>query len=272
MTGSHVEERDQVRSLIRGLDVIRSFTAEKPAMTLSEVAERTGMNRASARRFLLTLVHAGYAQTEGRLFWLQPKILELGYSVLPSMTLASIAQPILDDLAAELEETCFVAVLDGQHVVYVVRAAAGRLVSIDLGPGDRMPAYCMSTGRILVGGLPPAERAAWFKGLSATTMTAHTRTTQAALAKAIDEAAKAGWCLVDEEYEIGMRSLSVPITDTTGHVLAALNVSCPTTRVTLEAMHGPMLKALQAASAKITAALPPDGRLVDLGLAGRTYA
>jgi IclR family pca regulon transcriptional regulator len=270
MKGPQVEERDQVKSLIRGLDVIRAFTAEKPAMTLSEVAERTDMNRAAARRFLLTLVAAGYAHTEGRLFWLQPKVLELGYSVLPSMTLATIAQPILDDLARQLGETCFVAVLDDQQVVYVVRAATPRLVSIDLGVGDRMPAYAMSTGRVLVGNLPPKERTAWLDACRPDKLTQHTKS-KAALKKEVESAARNEWCLVDEEFEIGMRSLSVPLRDPAGNVLAALNVSCPTTRVTLDDMHGPMLEALQVASARITAALPPDGRLLDPGIGGRLH-
>lgn len=258
------EDRDYVRSLIRGLDVMRAFTAERPVMTLTQVAEQAGMNRAAARRFLLTLVKEGYADVQGRNFRLRPKVLELGRSVLPTMTFTDIAQPMLDDLAAELDETCYVAVLDEQSVVYILRASGRRLVGINLEVGARMPAHMMSSGRILASALPAEPRKKWVAAAELRRFTDKTVTTRAALSRAVTEAGKQGWCIVDEEYEIGMRSLSVPIKDRDGHVFAALNVTCPSSRVSVEMMHGPFLTALQALTQRLQDALPSDRSIADL--------
>lgn len=265
-TTNPLEDRDYVKSLTRGLDVIRAFSADRPAMTLTEVAERAGMNRAAARRFLLTLVKEGYAETQGRNFRLRPKVLELGRSVLPTMTFGDVAQPLLDDLAEELDETCYISVLDDQAVVYILRASGRRLIGVNLEVGSRTPAWLMSSGRVLAAALPPAERKAWLAQVKLEKRTERTIRTKAALAKAMAEVEDQGWCVVDEEYEIGMRSLSVPIRGRNGHVFAALNVTCPSSRVSAAMMNGPFRTALQTFAGHISDAMPSDREFADLAL------
>ncbi|HEY6031096.1 MAG TPA: helix-turn-helix domain-containing protein, partial [Gaiellaceae bacterium] len=179
------DDRDYVNSLARGLTVIRAFNRSRPTMTLSEVAKRTGINRAAARRFLLTLVREGYAETDGKYFRLRPKILELGFSALSSMTFAEIAQPIMDELADTLDEMCLAAVLDGDWVVYVNRTSTQRVVSVNLDVGSRLPAFCMSTGRVLLAALPDEELDRWLAQLRPTKYTDHTIVSKRKLREAI---------------------------------------------------------------------------------------
>jgi IclR family pca regulon transcriptional regulator len=266
-TADPTEDRDYVKSLTRGLDVIRAFSADRPAMTLTEVAERAGMNRAAARRFLLTLVKDGYAETQGRNFRLRPKVLELGRSVIPTMTFADIAQPLLDDLARELDETCYISLLDDQSVVYILRANGRRLIGVNLEVGTRMPAWLMSSGRVLAAALPADERKAWLSAVKLERLTDKTIRTKAILGRAMTQVASQGWCVVDEEYEIGMRSLSVPIRDRSGQVFAALNVTCPSSRVSVAMMHGIFLPALQTFAGHIAEAMPSDRIFAEIALA-----
>src|SRR5215207_497583 len=148
-----VNDRDFVNSLARGLEVIRVFTRHKPRMTLSEVAQSTDMTRATVRRFLLTLVREGYVETDGKYFSLRPKVLELGFSVLSSMNIWDVAQPIMNELSSQLQESCFAAILDHDSVIYVARANSNRLVNVGINIGSRVPAHCVSTGRVLLAAL-----------------------------------------------------------------------------------------------------------------------
>ncbi|WP_210482659.1 IclR family transcriptional regulator domain-containing protein [Microvirga antarctica] len=250
------ESRDFVNSLARGLEVIRSFTRNKPAMTLSEVAERTDMNRAAARRFLLTLVREGYAETNGKYFRLRPKVLELGFSVLASMDLTEVLRPVMDELAEKLEESCFAAVLDRDSVIYIARAESRRFVNVGISIGSRAPAHAMSSGRVLLAALPDAEFEAYLEALKVEKLTPNTMTSKVKLRAAIDEARRQGWAIVDQEYEIGLRSMSVPIKDRAGTTVAALNITCPTPRVTLDDMRVRFLPELQAGAQRIAMGLP----------------
>lgn len=250
-------DRDYVNSLARGLEVIRVFTRHKPKMTLSEVAQATGMTRASVRRFLLTLVREGYVEATGRHFSLRPKVLELGFSVLSSMDIWSIAQPIMNDLAERIQESCFAAVLDDDAVIYVARASSNRVVNVGINIGSRVPAYCVSTGRVLLAALPEPEFHAYLDRVKLDKITPNTVTSKVKLRSAIEEARRQGWAIVDQEMEIGLRSLSVPIRDRTQQVVAALNVCCPSARVTPEEMRSRILTELLDASQRITMALHP---------------
>src|SRR5690606_34195827 len=136
-----------VRSFARGLAVLRSFGADAPSQTLTQVAERAGLTRAGARRILLTLVSLGYMEMEGRQFRLTPKVLELGFAYLSSLPVWTQAQPVMEALVEELRQSCSAAVLDGDEVVYVLRVPAHKIMSINLGIGSRLPAYCTSLGR-----------------------------------------------------------------------------------------------------------------------------
>ena len=251
-----ISNRDFVNSLARGLEVIRSFTRTRPKMTLSDIARATGMTRATARRFVLTLVREGYAETDGKYFNLKPKVLELGYAALSSLTFVDIAQPIMARLAYKLEESVFAAVLDGEDVVYVASATPpNRIVSISVTVGSRTPAHAVSTGRVLLAALPEEGLLQYLDHVTLQKLTPNTVTSKVKLRGLIEDAGIKGWSIVDQELEIGLRSISVPIRDKNGQVMAALNVACPSSRISPEDMHNKILLELQAASQDITASL-----------------
>lgn len=250
------ESGDYVSSLARGLEVIRAFTRSKPSMTLSEVADRTDMHRAAARRFLLTLVREGYVETDGKYFRLRAKILELGFSALASMDLWEIAQPVLNDLSEKLSESCFAAVLDGTSAVYVARAASRRVMNVGINVGNRAPAHAVSTGRVLLSGLSEQELDNYIASAKLEKFTPNTVTSKVKLRGIVEETRRLGWSIVDQELEIGLRAISVPIRDRSGTVRAALNVCCPSARVTPEDMRTRVLSDLLEAAQRISLALP----------------
>ncbi|WP_201240598.1 IclR family transcriptional regulator domain-containing protein [Rhodothalassium salexigens] len=250
-----ISDRDYVSSLARGLEVICAFTRAKPRMTLSEIARSTGMTRATVRRFLLTLVREGYAETDGKYFSLRPKVLELGYSALSSMSFLDVAQPILTRLAEALRESCFLAVLSGHDLVYVARASADRLVNVGISVGSRAPAYGVSTGRVLLAALPEDELHAYLDQVTLAKLTPNTVTSKVKLRSLIEGARRQDYCIIDQEMEEGLAAISVPVRDGQGAVIAALNVCCPTTRITPADMSGRILTELRSASQMITAAL-----------------
>ena len=250
------EAGEYVSSFARGLEVIRAFTRAKPSMTLSEVADRTDMHRAAARRFLLTLVREGYVQTDGKHFRLCPKVLELGYSALSSMDIWELAQPVLNDLAEKLEESCFAAVLDGTSAVYVARASSRRMINVGIELGNRAPAYAVSTGRVLLSGLSDSELDQYLADVKLEKFTPNTVSSKVKLRSIIEEVRRQGWSIVDQEMEVGLRSISVPIRDRSGRVTAALNVCCPSVRVTPEDMGSRVLSELLAAAQRISLGLP----------------
>jgi len=248
-------DRDYIGSFARGLEVIKTFTRHAPRRTLSEVAEASGMSRATARRFLLTLVREGYAESDGKYFSLKPKILEIGFSALSSMNIWDVAQPIMSALSDRLQESCFAAVLDGYSVIYVARANSTRVVNISISIGSRSPAHSVSTGRVLLAALPESELQDYLDKTTLTKFTQHTVTSKVKLRELINETRLRGWSIVDQELEISLRSISVPIRDRDGRVVAALNVPCPTERVTLQDMSTRILSELLEASKNITQAL-----------------
>lgn len=249
------EAGEYVSSFARGLEVIRAFTRSKPSMTLSEVADRTDMHRAAARRFLLTLVREGYVDTDGKNFRLSPKILELGYSALSSMDIWDLAQPVLNDLSEKLEESCFAAVFDGTDAVYVARASSRRVINVGIELGNRVPAYAVSTGRVLLAGLSDAELDRYIAGVKLEKFTDNTVTSKVKLRSMIDEVRRQGCSIVDQEMEVGLRSISVPVRDRSGRVTAAINVCCPSMRVSPEDMRTRILNELLAAAQRISLGL-----------------
>lgn len=246
------EDRDYVTSLARGLEVIRAFNRSKSRMTLSEVAERTAMTRAAVRRFLLTLVREGYAETDGKYFRLRPKVLELGFSLLSSMDITEIMQPVVDELAQRLQESVFVAVLDGDAVRYVARATTQRVVSIGINLGSRAPAHAVSTGRVLLAGLPEDKLNEYLDNATLEKITPHTVTSKVQLASLIEETRRQGWAIVDQELEVGLRSISAPIKNRSGEIVAALNVCCPSVRLTTKEMQAQVLPELLDAASRIS--------------------
>jgi len=242
-----------VQSFARGLAVLRSFGADAPAQTLSEVAERAGLTRAGARRILLTLLQLGYVAAEGRLFRLTPKVLELGFAYLSSLPVWSQAQPVMEDLVESLRQSCSAAVLDGDEIVYVLRVPAHKIMSINLGVGSRLPAYCTSMGRVLLAGLPPEVLNARLAGMSLAALTPHTIVDPERLRAAIEQVRIQGWCMVSEELEPGLVSLAAPIVDRNGRVVAAINISGQVNNPGPASLLENCLPRLLAAAAKINA-------------------
>lgn len=221
---------EYVQSLDRGLSVIRAFDAEHPELTLSDVARKAGLTRAAARRFLLTLVDLGYIRTDGRLFALRPRILELGYAYLSSVGLPEVAQPHMEALVAQVHESSSLSVLDGDDIVYVARVPTRRIMTVAINVGTRFPAYATSMGRVLLAG----QREKWLTDyLTRTDMrpiTPRTITDPHKLRTALARVASQGFALVDQELEMGLRSMAVPVHDASGAVVAALNVSMHASR------------------------------------------
>jgi IclR family pca regulon transcriptional regulator len=222
-----------VKSLERGLAVIRAFDAEHTEMRLSEVAQATGLTRAAARRFLLTLVELGYVRHDDGRFSLRPRVLNLGYSYLSGLSFQEIAQPHMESLVREVNESSSISVLDDLDVVYVVRVPTRRIMTITLAVGTRLPAYATSMGRVLLASLPPAELEARLRKVKLEPLTPHTVRSKKELREAIERAREEGFAMVDQELEQGLRSAAVPIADADGRV-AALNVSVHASRAGMD--------------------------------------
>jgi len=219
-----------VQSLVRGLAVIRVFDAENAQLTLSDVARRAELTRATARRVLHTLADLGYVSTDGRRFSLRPKILELGHAFLSSMRLPAIVQPHLERLTDSAHESSSVAVLDERDVVYVARVARQRIMTVSINVGTRFPAYATSMGRVLLANLPSDELDDYLDRHEREAFTSHTITDRGELVAELTKVRDQGWALVDQELEEGLRSIAAPISDGTGVVVAAINLSASSRR------------------------------------------
>jgi IclR family transcriptional regulator, pca regulon regulatory protein len=250
---------DFVQSLERGLAVIRAFDADHRELGLSEVARKTGLTRAAARRFLLTLVDLGYVRFADGRFSLRPRVLELGFAYLSSLSLPEVAQPHMEGLVAQINESSSISVLDDTDVVYVVRVPTRRIMSITLAVGTRLPAYATSMGRVLLAALPPEELGDRLARTEMRALTPRTVTDPAELRAILDRVRADGFAAVDQELEQGLRSAAVPIRGASGAVLAALNVSVHASRASMEALRADFLPPARAAAAAIEAELRTAG-------------
>jgi IclR family pca regulon transcriptional regulator len=241
-----------VQSLERGLAVIRAFDAEHVELTLSEVARSCDLTRAAARRFLLTLVDLGYVRTDGRRFMLTPRVLELGYAYLSSLSLPEVAQPHLERLVAEVHESSSACVLDRDDVVYVARVPTSRIMTVAINVGTRFPAYATSMGRVLLADLPPEDLDAYLDRVRLERRTQRTVTTAKALRAELLKVRAQGYAIVDQELEEGLRSVGAPVRDAAGRVVAAVNISAHASRHSVESIRRVLLPPLLAAAAKIS--------------------
>jgi IclR family pca regulon transcriptional regulator len=244
-----------VQSLERGLGVIRAFDAEHPELTLSDVARVTGLTRAASRRFLLTLADLGYVRTDGRWFSLSPRVLELGYAYLSSLTLPEVAEPHLERLVSEVRESSSVSVLDGDDIVYVARVPVSRIMTVAINVGTRFPAYATSMGRVLLAGLPEAELDEYLATVRLDRLSAHTITSTDALRAELDRVRRQGWALVDQELEEGLRAVAAPLRDRAGRVVAAVNLSAHASRASGDTARRQLVPPLLATAARIEADL-----------------
>jgi IclR family pca regulon transcriptional regulator len=244
-----------VTSLARGLQVICAFDTDNPAMTLSDVAKRTGLTRAAARRFLHTLRELGYVSSDGRDFRLTPRVLGLGYAYLSSMSIVELAQPFMENISKTVNESCSMSVLDDSEVVYIARVPTKRIMSVALSIGTRLPAYNTSMGRVLLAELNGEQLDSYFVRNERTQYTPQTVTDEHALRDILEQTRRAGFAAVDQELELGLRSIAVPVRARSGNTLAALNVSGHATRVSMRDMRKTFLPPLQEAAEAITATL-----------------
>jgi IclR family pca regulon transcriptional regulator len=253
-----VEEQrsgEYVQSLDRGLAVIRCFSERAPRLTIADVARETGLTRAAARRFLHTLGRLGYVgQSDGR-FYLRPRVLELGYAYLSSVSIAEIAQEHLVRLAERLHESCSASVLDGTDIVYVARAQTTRIMTIALAVGSRIPAHAASMGRVLLAALPDDELTGYLRTAELRQLTDRTVTDPGALRRVVEEVRRSGYAIIDQELEVGVRSAAAPIHDASGRVVAAINATAHASRVTLERMRREFVPEVLATARAIDADL-----------------
>ncbi|MFI0842798.1 IclR family transcriptional regulator C-terminal domain-containing protein [Mesorhizobium sp. IMUNJ 23232] len=243
--------RDLVGSLEKGLGVIEILAAHPAGLTLTETAERAGLTRAGARRLLLTLVAAGYATQNGRVFALSPKLLSLSRAWLEGASLWSFAEPFMREVAAEMNESCSAAVLSDHDVVYVARIPGARIMRVALQVGTRLPAYCTSMGRVLMSGMTQEQLADFLGGMTIEPNTPKTVTDRREIAQKVRQAAEQGFALVDEELELGLRSIAVPVRDRQGAIVAAINVSTQSARFSVAEMERTILPPLKHAAEKI---------------------
>lgn len=217
-------ERDIMGGLAKGLMVIETFTATRPRQSISEVAAASGLDRATARRCLLTLTHQGYSNWDGKYFTLTPRVLRLGTACLATMPLPQIVQPLLDRLSDEIGHSSSVSILDGAEIVYIARAVQQKVMSVTLMPGSRLPAYCTSMGRVLLAALPDAE----VRGILGTALlparTERTLTDPENIFTEIAKIRDAGYALINQEVELGLVSIALPVLNARGQVVAALNI------------------------------------------------
>lgn len=257
--GERATRANRLQSLERGIAVIQVFSRDHPSLTLSEVARLTGVTRATARRILLTLEDLGHVRSDGRRFSLTPRVLSLGWAYLSSLNLWEIAQPLMEELVEETGESCSAATLDLPDIVYVARVPTRRIMTIALGVGTRLPAYATSMGRVLLAALPEDELDGFLAAGTFEALTEHTVTEPARLRQIIGEVRAEGHALVDEELEIGLRSIAVPLTGADGRTMAALNVSAAAPRVDLDELRERLLPALRSTGEAISAALRRSG-------------
>jgi IclR family pca regulon transcriptional regulator len=243
-------------SLARGLAVVQAFSDSRKPQTIAQISQKTGIPRAAVRRCLYTLQQLGYVDAELNNFSLRPKILTLGYSYLSSTPLTVSSQPYLNAISAQLGESCSLAVLDDGEVLYVARSAASRVMSVALNTGSRLPAYCTSLGRVMLAHLAPQALDAYFAKARLKPMTDKTVTSQKRLREILLEVRQDGYAINDEELELGLRSIAVPVRGASGQVLAALNVGAQAGRVSADRMRQEFLPVLQRGAQELAVLLP----------------
>jgi len=237
---------DFMTSLARGLSVIQAFSAQRRVLTTSQISQRTGIPRAAVRRCLHTLGKLGFVSAEdGRNFSLRPRILALGHAYLASTPLANAAQPVLRHMSNTLNESSSVAILDGDEILYIARAFTSRIMTIDLHVGSRLPAYCTSMGRVLLSHLGVDALDAYFERVKLIQYTPRTIVTREGLREALDSVRRNGYAINDQELEIGLRSIAVPIQAPDGRVVAALNVGVQAARISVAEMESRFLPVLR---------------------------
>ncbi|MDG3576363.1 IclR family transcriptional regulator C-terminal domain-containing protein [Rhizobium sp. YJ-22] len=245
------QQRDLMGGLAKGLKVIEAFTAEHPRLSIADAAAITGLDRATARRCLLTLAELGYADYDGKYFTVTPRVLRLGTGCLAAMPLPRLVQPWLDTLSEEVGQSTSVSILDESEIVYVARAAQRRVMSINLMPGSRLPAFCTSMGRILLAALAPEDARRQLEKADRAPRTENTVTDLDALMTILADVRTKGYAINDQEVEIGLRSIAVPLFTSRGRAIAALNLGLAAAEASVGDLVARYLPALQSTQAEL---------------------
>jgi IclR family pca regulon transcriptional regulator len=254
---SDMTDPNYMASLARGLEVMRGFSREKRHMSIAQLSHKTGIPRASVRRCLYTLAQLGYVASEdGRNYSLRPKVLGLGHAYLSSTPLVVAAQPFLDRVSEAVNESCSLATLDGEDILYLARSVTSRIISVTLNVGSRLPAHCTSIGHVLLANQPPRELDRWLAKVDLRAFTDRTVTSKEKLREQLAQVREADYAIADRLMEIAVRSIAVPVRNSAGSVVAGMNVIVEASRVSLRDMRTLYLPHLQAAAAELGAQLP----------------
>jgi IclR family transcriptional regulator, pca regulon regulatory protein len=246
-----LEHRDYIQSLEKGLAIIKAFGPNDPSLTLSDAAKKTGMTRAAARRFLLTLTHLGYLGTDRKSFWLTPKVLELGERYLTSQPWWSVAQPIIEEAARKMGESCSLCTLDAEEIVYICRVAVSRLISTNLSIGSRISVFPTALGRVLLAQMPDDELKAFMTTATLRRHTVNTIVDKKKFLQIIEQARTEGFCLVEQELELGLAGIAVPVSRSK-ETFAALGASVHSGRVARKEMISRLLPILKESAYRIS--------------------
>lgn len=246
---------DFMTSFARGLAVLRAFTGHTRVLTVSQISLEIGIPRAAVRRALYTMLRLGYvSETDGG-YCLQPRVLGIGNAYLSSATLAQMAQPVLDALRDRVQESCSLGVLDEDETLYIARAQTVRIISVGLHPGSRIPAYCSSLGRILLAHLPAAALETYLARVAMRPRTDRTVVERTRLCALLEKARRGGYCIVDQELELGLRSIAVPVRSAKGEVVAAINIGTSSMQATLRKLETEFLPQLRVAAMQLESLL-----------------
>jgi IclR family pca regulon transcriptional regulator len=248
---SQGESRTYVTALARGLSVMKAFDDQHAALTLSDVARIVELPRASARRALLTLQALGYVESQGRVFSLSPQVLTLARAYLASSPVPRVAQGFLENVSESLGESCSLSILHGDEVIYIARSTRKRIGSLHRDVGAHLPAHCTSMGRVLLAALPDTELDAFIADAKLQSFTPYTTIDKAKLRVIIQKVRRNGYSLVDQELEIELRSIAVPVHNAGGRVIAAMNVGAQASRTTKKQMVDRFLPTLRDAAMKM---------------------
>jgi IclR family pca regulon transcriptional regulator len=252
-----VNNPNYMTSLARGLEVMRGFSREK-RMSIAQLARKTGIPRASVRRCLYTLAQLGYVGTDdGRNYALRPKVLGLGHAYLSSTPLVIAAQPFLDRVSEAVNESCSLATLDGEDILYLARSVTSRIISVTLNVGSRLPAHCTSIGYVLLANLPPKDLDAFLHEAELKAYTERTITSPEKLREQLEQVRQADYAIADRLMELAVRSIAVPVRNAAGKVVAGMNVIVEAGRISLRDMRALYLPHLQSAAAELGAQLAP---------------
>ncbi|WP_187673176.1 IclR family transcriptional regulator domain-containing protein [Zestomonas carbonaria] len=242
-----IHPRDLIAGLQKGLALMQLFSIDQPRLSVPQAARLSGLTPSAARRFLLTLVHEGFAETDGRHYWLTPKALRIGQAYVDSAQLPRMLRPIVEQVARQTQEHVSVGTRDGDEIVHVVRSRYSHVASLSIRPGSRVPMYCTASGRLWLAALDADELDAYFQRNPPRQLTPYTLTDPAALKEEIARVAAQGFSIVDQEYEIGMRVIGVPLTDRGGRLKATLAITTHASRPGVEEMRsrylGPLYEA-----------------------------